>query len=185
MEKARARQIVKERIRAMSSQQCAEKSRAAAKLLLALPELVKAEAVLAYASLPDEIDTIPVMTRLLALGKRLLLPRVVGDALELVEISSLAHDVSIGAYGILEPVSGRTLSPDEIEFAIIPGRGFDTSGARLGRGKGYYDRLLGQDDFAATRCGYCFACQMLDQIPTAENDIPVEIIVTEKGAVRV
>jgi len=185
MEKARAREIIRKRLGAIDNQERARKSRQAARHLLALPEIEEAEVVLAYASLPDEVDTVPVMTRLLTQAKRVLLPRVCATGLELIEVSSLTHDVSIGAYGILEPVSGETVSVAEVDFAIIPGRAFGLRGERIGRGKGYYDRLMSREDFGAHRCGYCFACQILDDIPMDEQDIPVETIVTGKGVHRI
>ena len=78
----------------------------------------------------------------------------------------------------MEP-TGPLFAPenyDEIELAIIPGMAFDRAGHRLGRGKGYYDRLLSRLK-AAKLTGICWAFQLLDEVPSEPHDIPMHNII--------
>lgn len=134
--------------------------------------------VLLYHALPDEVDTTSLLERGWLLGKRILLPRVVGDNLELCIYTP--DTLQPGAYGIMEP-TGDVFPPEryaEIDLAIIPGMAFDRHGARLGRGKGYYDRLLPLMS-GAYRVGLCYEFQLLDFLPMEEHDVTMNEVVTE------
>jgi 5-formyltetrahydrofolate cyclo-ligase len=61
---------------------------------------------------------------------------------------------------------------------------YDRQGGRLGRGGGYYDRFLGQPGLRAVRCGLAFAEQVVDELPTAPHDQPVDIVVTDQEVLR-
>ena len=111
------------------------------------------------------------------MGKRVLLPKVVGDELELHVYTP--GSLQPGAYGIMEP-TGEVFPVDsyhEIDLAVIPGVAFDRHGARLGRGKGYYDRLLPQLS-NAYRIGICFPFQMLEHLPSEPHDVLMNEIVS-------
>jgi 5-formyltetrahydrofolate cyclo-ligase len=106
------------------------------------------------------------------MGKRVLLPKVVGEELELRIYTP--GSLQPGAYNIMEP-TGEVFSVDsyhEIDFAVIPGVAFDRHGARLGRGKGYYDRLLSLMP-NAYKIGICFPFQMLGHLPSESHDVPM------------
>lgn len=67
---------------------------------------------------------------------------------------------------------------------IVPGLAFDSSGNRLGRGKGYYDRYLGSlPDSNVKRIGVCWSFQLVDKIPVFPHDVAMDCIVTEKECV--
>jgi len=68
---------------------------------------------------------------------------------------------------------------------VIGARGFDREGNRIGRGGGHYDRYMSHPDFRATRCGIAFSAQVLDAVPHAAHDLPVEVLVTETCVTRV
>ena len=107
--------------------------------------------------------------------KRLVLPKVVGDVLELREYSP--ETVSPGYKGILEPSDmARKVDPVEVQFAIIPGMAFDRSGHRMGRGKGYYDRLL--PELHCTKAGVAFRHQLVEEVPVEDHDEPVDMVIT-------
>jgi 5-formyltetrahydrofolate cyclo-ligase len=89
-----------------------------------------------------------------------------------------------GVFGILEPRGSEVVEPGAIDFVLVPARGFDRQGNRLGRGGGYYDRYMSHPDFHAIRCGIAFAAQVLDAIPHDAHDLPVEVLVTEEGVLR-
>jgi len=99
-------------------------------------------------------------------------------------LRDLDRDLAPGVYGILEPQSSEVVEPGAIDFVLVPARGFDRHGNRLGRGGGYYDRYMSHPDFRALRCGIAFAVQLLDTLPHDEHDLPVHLLLTEGGTLR-
>ncbi len=137
---------------------------------------VQAKCVLLYHSLKDEVQTHEFVEKWKD-AKQIVLPVVVGDLLELREYTGL-HDLKTGAYGIEEPTGKLFTDYDRIELAIIPGVSFDKEGNRLGRGKGYYDRLLPSLK-KAHKIGICYSFQMSEHIPCEPHDIKMDCIYTE------
>ena len=150
-------------------------SAAIAERLLQHPRLTGTEgAVLLYHALPDEVD----LNRLLTpQGTELLLPKVTGpESMELRRYLSPEH-LQTGAYGIQEPTGPLFADYDRITTAIIPGMAFDREGHRLGRGKGYYDRLLPQLK-RAYKIGVCVPFQYFTSpIPTTETDVAMDEVI--------
>jgi 5-formyltetrahydrofolate cyclo-ligase len=107
------------------------------------------------------------------LSKELFLPKVDGDTLKIV-----AYDKSrliTGAYNILEPDDNNYFPVEDIELIIIPGVAFDKQKNRLGRGKGYYDKLLSNTE--AFKIGICYDFQLVDEISTDAHDIKMDIVI--------
>ena len=141
----------------------------------ALPAFAAADCVLLYMALPDEVQTAPLLARWSG-RKRLAIPRVCGQELELCEYDPLR--LRPGYRGIAEPDSGaRRIDPDEIGLAMVPGVAFAFGAGqvrRLGRGKGFYDRLLPR-----LRCpavGICYPFRVLDTVPTDPWDRPLDAL---------
>lgn len=133
-----------------------------------------AQTVLLYHSLPDEPDTHGFVARH-SRCKRILLPVVIGDAaLELREYCG-EGSLKSGAFSIREPQGRAFADYADIDLAVVPGVAFDSYGNRLGRGKGYYDRLLQTlARYRIPTLGVCFDFQKLDNIPCEPHDIPVD-----------
>lgn len=132
--------------------------------------------ILLYHSLPDEVKTHALIRTLHAEGKKVLLPTVVDDRLEL-HLYTGEQAFSTGAsYGILESSGELFTDYGSIDLAIIPGMAFTKEGDRLGRGKGYYDRLLPQ--LSCPLIGIAFPFQMLPSIPCEPHDIRMEDVIT-------
>ena len=132
--------------------------------------------VLAYCSLRDELCTESLISELFSSGYAVLLPVVSGNDIILKKYYG-ADSLKPGAFGILEPV-GETFGQDrysEIDLALIPGRAFTMDGKRLGRGKGYYDRLL--PALSCPRIGVCFPFQIVDDIPCEPHDMLMDEII--------
>ncbi len=133
----------------------------------------QARTVLLYHALPDEPDLQALLDEAFLSGRQVLLPVVVGDDLVLKRYEG-RESLREGAFHILEP-QGEDFPFEQyhqIDLALIPGMAFDREGHRLGRGRGYYDRLLPRIPQAHT-LGVCFPFQLLDAIPSEPHDIPV------------
>ena len=144
--------------------------------LEAHPAFRAANTVLLYHSLNDEVDTHAFIQKWSS-EKRILLPVVVGDDLEL-RIYTGPEDMSIsGIYGIAEPTGEIFTDYAAIDFIVVPGVAFDAKGNRLGRGKGYYDRLLPRIP-SAYKAGICFPFQLVEEVPAESFDIRMDTIIT-------
>lgn len=135
-----------------------------------------------FASFRSEVDTIPMIRRALGDGKRVILPKVNGDKLELFEIRNFDSDVSPGAWGISEPCGSAPVKLDELDVIIVPGAAFDEQGNRLGYGAGFYDKLLSA--FTKPTVALAFEEQIVSKVPADPHDVPVRKIVTEKRIIE-
>ena len=131
--------------------------------------------VLLYHSLSDEVNTHQFLEEWCK-QKQVLLPVVVGDHLELRHYYG-AHELKTGAFGIAEPTGTLFKDYTKIDFVAVPGLAFDKNGHRLGRGKGYYDRLLSQLT-NAYKAGICYPFQVVDEVPVEPTDITMDGIIT-------
>ena len=149
-----------------------------------LPEFQQAEVVFCYVGMEGEINTRPLLEKVLAEGKRLGVPRCEKKGvMQVYEIHSL-QDLAPGSFGILEPAPGAGLIyPEEIDLALIPCLTCNEQGARLGYGGRYYDRYLEQT--ACTRAALCRELFLTDDIPVEEHDQQMDLIVTETGVTHV
>ena len=132
-----------------------------------------AEKILMYHSLPDELPTHQFLEKWKD-SKRFYLPRVNGVNLEILPYDK--SRLELGSFHIEEPVGDNIADPSEIELIVVPAVAFDRRGGRLGRGKGFYDRLLESTRAAKIGVGYEF--QLLDQLPTEPHDVPMDIVIT-------
>lgn len=141
-----------------------------------------AKVILLYAPIPHEkeVDTWPLVERLLDEGRKVALPLANKDdtSLTLKLITSI-EDAETKNSPFPEPKSScETIEPSEVDLAVIPGVAFDTTGNRLGFGKGYYDRLLKKLTCPILALAYDF--QILHAVPRHEHDVPVHHIITEE-----
>lgn len=138
------------------------------------PLFEKAQTILMYYSLKDEVQTHDFVERW-GKKKKILLPVVVGDDLVLRTYAGKDH-LAEGAFHIDEPTGTTFTDYDAIDLVIVPGVAFDSNGNRLGRGKGYYDRLLPR--IGAAKIGICFPFQLLKEIPTEPFDKKMDKIIS-------
>lgn len=139
-----------------------------------LPAFNDATAVLLYYHLKREVQTTSLLDKW-NIEKRLFLPVVNENDLVIRKYEG-RHSVSPGSMGIQEPTGNNFTSWKEIDLIIVPGIAFDKNRNRLGRGKGYYDRLLSQ--MSAIKVGICFDFQFFDEIPAEATDTPMDYIIT-------
>jgi 5-formyltetrahydrofolate cyclo-ligase len=148
-------------------------------ICLLRPEWRQAQTILLYASLPDEVDVWPVLQQGLASGKTVALPRysVQTKAYGAAAICNPEADIQPGKLGIREPKSDCAAIPlNRLDLVLVPGVAFDLHGRRLGRGKGFYDRLLA--DVRGVKCGVAFDEQIVPEVPVGPHDAPLDCIVT-------
>jgi 5-formyltetrahydrofolate cyclo-ligase len=103
--------------------------------------------------------------------------------LKVCRVHSLA-DLEEGYMGILEPPENELVAPKDLDMIFVPGLAFDRNGERLGRGAGYYDRLLAEPDIRAVLCGVCYDVQVMDCVPHEPRDHRVDMLVTESELLR-
>jgi 5-formyltetrahydrofolate cyclo-ligase len=148
--------------------------------------LKKAEtcSLAAYMAMETEPMLASLMSAWLDSGGKLYLPRYdkASRDYEMVAVHDLEADLAPGYYGILEPRmelagSHPPYDGDRSMIWLIPGLGFDLSGHRLGRGGGYYDRLL--NGATGMKIGVGYDCQIFDALPFESHDIGVDYVVTE------
>ncbi|HVP00038.1 MAG TPA: 5-formyltetrahydrofolate cyclo-ligase [Bryobacteraceae bacterium] len=151
--------------------------------ILAMDELRGARTILAYCSIGSEIDTTPLLNAVLGGGRTLVLPKLNagGGGLDLYRVKNLGGDLRPGAWGIREPDSSlcEPCPAADIELILVPGVAFDRRGARLGYGKGYYDKLLASMHPRPRTVAAAFDVQVVDAIPMEPHDVPVDTVVTE------
>jgi 5-formyltetrahydrofolate cyclo-ligase len=141
-----------------------------------LAAFMMSDRILMYHSLPDELSTLEFLSKWGG-RKRFFLPRVNG-----VNLDILPYDRStlrLGAFHIEEPQGNDITSIDEIEMVVVPAVAYDRSGNRVGRGKGYYDRLMA--DSKALKVGVAYDFQIFDEFEVDAHDVPVDMVITESA----
>ncbi len=173
MNKTELRSYIKTLKKQHSKEELLEQSKLILNKLENHKSFKEAEIVMLYSSLPDEVDTHDFLERWRN-EKKIILPTVVGDDIIPVELSK-ETDFAIGDFNILEPQNEPY--DGSYDLIIVPGVAFDRNGNRIGRGKGYYDRFLCKH-LDVKRIGICFDFQLIDNVPTEDNDIKMNEVIT-------
>jgi len=187
--KIRARRRATEAVLCMDAVERSDRSLEILRRLLALPEYAAARHILAYASLPDEVATGEILAAALESDRTIAIPAAENAAFVLAAgiIADPALDLVTGPFGVPVPRPGRPrVRLTEVDLVIVPGRAFDCAGGRVGRGCGYYDRLLFMRELSrAAIFGFAFDCQLCDEpVPRNEKDFLLPAIITESGVRR-
>jgi 5-formyltetrahydrofolate cyclo-ligase len=163
----------------------AESAQAIADHLLATPDLQRAATVAAYVSIGTEPGTGPLLERLVAMGRRVILPVVLPD-LDLDWAAYDGPDSLERRRGLLEP-AGRRLGLEAVATAdvvLTPGMAVDRTGMRMGKGGGCYDRALGRVPVGTFTCTLLYDDEVLDEVPSTAHDRRVSAVVTPSGISR-
>ena len=180
----------KQRLRALLRETAATRPSGDSAPLIArlsrLEEWVKASSVLLFAPLPGEPDPMSLLKH--HPEKKFLFPRIKGTGLELFHwsaecrwIPGPSHFPSLREP---DPECWEPAAPHHVDLVLIPGLAFDSGGGRLGRGKGYYDRLLADPSFHARKVALAWEWQIVEAVPTEPHDALMNLIVTEERVIR-
>ncbi len=142
-----------------------------------------------YLSMPEEIDTAPLLRLARERGCRIALPRIVSKRHDRMRFHDWNGAIRRGAYGIDEPHGGRMRSARELDVVFLPLVGFDIQGNRIGMGRGFYDRhfahrLRMPGYRRPLLIGLAYDVQMVAALPRAAHDVPLDAIVTESSIRR-
>lgn len=133
------------------------------------------QVVAAYAALPDEVNLREIFGKV---DKDWVFPRVRGEDLNFYRVKNYDEEMQVGAFGIMEPKDGlEEVRVEQIDVFLCPGLGFDRNGGRLGRGRGFYDRMLKQAKPEAVKIGVCFPFQIVDDMIMEAHDVRMNGVV--------
>ena len=183
-EKQILRVRLKEKRATISPEIKREYDRAIVERIAAAKVFSEASVVLLYAPIGSEIDLLPLVRIARHMGKSIAFPRcdIATNTMKFYLLEPSAR-LEIGAYRIPEPpVDAPLCEPDERALCILPALTFDPTGARLGYGKGYYDRFL--ETFPGVCIGAVYETMMVRRVPTEPHDRPVSMIFTEQGVCK-
>lgn len=182
------RVAIRERLREMGDADRHAASARGCERLLGLPAVQAARAILFYLPTRTEISPLAASDACREDGMTIALPRVDpgSNEIEIVEWASGERgDLVPDASGMLAPAEGRVLRVGEIDAVIVPGVAFDRAGRRLGRGGGFYDRLLVRLSERCPAIGFAFAAQLVDRVPEEPHDLRVAAVVTDGETIEI
>jgi 5-formyltetrahydrofolate cyclo-ligase len=177
--KASLRQQVGDRLHAIAPTQREAASREICSRLRQQTIWKSAGSILFFAPLPAEADIWALFEEALRVGKTVALPRFSSQTQSYIAcvVQNPEADLVSGQFGIREPgVSCPEFPLNRLDLVLVPGVAFDAGGGRLGRGKGFYDRLLAAVN--GTKCGVAFDEQIVDAVPVGPLDVRVNCILT-------
>jgi 5-formyltetrahydrofolate cyclo-ligase len=181
-QKENVRKILRQRKEEMQPEDRLEKSRRICRHLMAV--IGKGETVMVFTSKEKEVNTKPLILSLFRQKNPVVVPIIVKEDCSL-RLSYLRDFSALvpSTFGVPEPIGSEIpVDPRDIGTIILPMLGFDRAGGRIGYGAGYYDRFLSKHP-VLKKIGIAYGCQEVGEIPVDENDIRMDLIITENGIV--
>ena len=166
----------RQRLRALSPEAQKFQSTLACELFLSQPLYKHAKSLLLYMPLQAELDVRLILERAISDRKDVALPRFLPETNSYGAFFVRDEPLAPGPYNVLEPSMRNPAPLNQLDLILVPGLGFDARGRRLGRGKGFYDRLLCTT--TGVKCGICFDEQLLAEIPVEPHDIHLDFVAT-------
>lgn len=184
MTKTRARQYYLKLRSGLTKEEIDKKSELVTQQILSLSEVSDKSNFGLYLATKGEVDTKPLIDKLISQKKEVFLPRFfdVEKAYHFVKFLSW-DDLEAGYYGIMQPKNSKKADIKLLDAVFIPGVAFDKSGVRLGWGTGVYDRLLGNSK--ALKIGLAYDFQIAKSIPREKHDLKADLIVSEKRVLKI
>jgi 5-formyltetrahydrofolate cyclo-ligase len=184
--KGEIRRKLRDKLAAMSEEDRHAKSISACSFVAGTTDFAGARVIMLYLSAQNEVDTAPLALRAWQDGKTVVVPKVSWDQRRMlpVEITSLTTGLTTTGPGVREPIAGAPIPLNLIDMVIVPGLGFTTDGHRIGRGMGFYDRFLAQNEFIGVSCGLAYEEQIVPALPVLDHDISLSMLATDRGIRR-
>lgn len=170
------RKELRQRLHAIAPDKRAELSGRACERLLSQSIYASEKSILLYMPLQDELDISALLNGANSQGHRIALPRFLPESGKYGAFFVGDKPLQAGAFGVLEPALELPVPLNQLDLIVVPGLGFDARGWRLGRGKGFYDRIL--SEASGVKCGICFDEQIVEGIPVEPHDVAVDFLAT-------
>ena len=178
MDKKAIRREIGEKKRALTAREIEARSAALAEKLFVTTLYRDAKSLYAYVSFNQEVRTRLIIERAWADGKRVAVPKVVGDDMAFIWIESFEALAPRGPFGITEPIGDGPVADDASALILMPGLAFDASGNRVGYGGGYYDRYLAAHPGHPT-VALCYDFQLCDHLDTEAHDVRAGAVICD------
>lgn len=176
MNKRELRAMIRTQKRAMTEAQIVSASCLLGEKFAACEQYQKAKTIYGYMPYNQEVRTIPMLERAMRDGKKVAVPKVYGDTMKFILVTDLTA-MEKSDFGIPEPIADGPVADDPTALVLMPGLAFTARGDRMGYGGGYYDKFLSAEPNHPT-VALCYDFQLLEQLPTEEYDIPVDLVLT-------
>ncbi|MFC1855398.1 5-formyltetrahydrofolate cyclo-ligase [Thermodesulfobacteriota bacterium] len=158
------------------------------KKLFNLKEFKEATNIMFYVSFRSEVMTDFMIKEALEIGKKVIAPKSDKSKLNLkiYYLTDFYTELTFGTYGILEPMADKCAraKKDDIDIVIVPGAAFSEAGDRIGYGAGYYDRFFEHLPASTPKIALSYELQLVEKVPSAENDVKMDMIITEERGIR-
>ena len=175
MNKKELRNLIRSKKASMSEFEIQSKSEKLTDLFLRTDAYKDARTIYGYLSYNQEVRTELILKQALLDGKRVAVPKIIGNEMVFIYISDLSQ-VETGYKGIPEPIDNTPVADDPAALVLMPGVAFDEKGGRMGYGGGFYDRFLYEEPNHKT-VALCYDFQMVENLPLEEFDIPVDTVI--------
>ncbi len=188
--KKKLRTEIRQKLSALDPTVAHAKSMAACLKLVAQPEFAKARSIMIYLPMSGEVDIGPIALRGWQDQKTIAAPKLAWDQRHMIPVEIRSLETGLvktdrpAVPNLREPATGEPVPVEMLDLVIVPALAYDRKGNRLGRGAGFYDRFLAQSHFHGVSVGLAFHEQVLDSLPVQENDIPVNMLVTDEEVLR-
>ncbi len=169
----------------MDKKDSSEKSSVIMEKLTAMDIYKKAKVVFVYMAFNNEVETMTLIKKMLSEKKKVVIPYTdtVNTVIIPSELKDMERDLIKSKFGYYEPAPERIVpvKPEELDLVVVPGVVFDKNLNRIGFGKGYYDRILCKLKKDAKAVAVAYDFQVLEEVPSEEHDIKMDMIITEKN----
>ena len=178
------RKGLKRRLAGMSVELKRTESTRIATKLFGMKEFQESSRISLYMSMPNEVDTFGILGKIFELKKKCFIPHYIGPVMKMVELTSMAdyESLPLTSWNIKQPADDNdradALETGGLDLIVVPGLGFTRDGARLGRGKGYYDSYITKCKTLGLKVpvtiALAFSVQICESVPISEHDVIID-----------
>lgn len=183
--KAELRKVIRNALSAMSPEQKQRETESLVKKFLDSPEYQNSRIISVYISTPEEVNTWDIVQDIFRTGRKCFVPRFDGTSMCMLKVHSLEDYSALPAnkWNIRQPENWENREEGisaRMDLIVVPGLAFTMAGARLGKGKGYYDTYITKCLEAGLKphlVSLSFSCQLCESIPVTDRDKNVDRII--------